>query len=302
MSGRRAPAPSRARSPMAAAATAPTVTDANLVLGRLDPAFFLGGPCRWISRPPRAAPCPARRGPVPLGRGRGARRHPHGGREHGQRHPPDRGGARPRHPRLRAHRLRRRRPAPRPLRRRTAGHDQRASCRPIPASARPSVRRSPRPGSIACRRSSPAPTMSMSPHWPRRSSACAAAPSRSCGAASMWRRRRSAARPICATPARTTSSRSQLPEGELDAAGWQALMDRFAEAHATAIRLRAARRAGRADQSAGDGAAARAGARFHRPQPRRRACGNGAPGLVRIRPRSRTVRSSIARACSPARR
>ena len=34
------------RSPMGAAATEPTVTDANLVLNRLDPDYFLGGAMR----------------------------------------------------------------------------------------------------------------------------------------------------------------------------------------------------------------------------------------------------------------
>ena len=39
----RAPAPTRARPATAGAARAPTVTDANLVLGRLSPDYFLGG-------------------------------------------------------------------------------------------------------------------------------------------------------------------------------------------------------------------------------------------------------------------
>ena len=42
-SGRRAPAPIPARSAIAAAAREPTITDANVVLGRLDPDNFLGG-------------------------------------------------------------------------------------------------------------------------------------------------------------------------------------------------------------------------------------------------------------------
>ena len=42
-SGRRAPAPIRARPATAAAAREPAVTDANLLLGRYDPARFAGG-------------------------------------------------------------------------------------------------------------------------------------------------------------------------------------------------------------------------------------------------------------------
>ena len=44
---------------------APTVTDANLVLGRLDPAFFLGGAMPLDLAAAHAALAPAGRGPVP---------------------------------------------------------------------------------------------------------------------------------------------------------------------------------------------------------------------------------------------
>ena len=52
----RAPAPTRAPSATAAAATEPTVTDANLVLGYLDPDNFLGGELQLDREARRAAP------------------------------------------------------------------------------------------------------------------------------------------------------------------------------------------------------------------------------------------------------
>ena len=45
-SGRRARAPTRAPPATAAAATEATITDANVVLGRLNPDYFLGGRLR----------------------------------------------------------------------------------------------------------------------------------------------------------------------------------------------------------------------------------------------------------------
>ena len=86
--------------------TEPTITDANLVLGRLNPARFWrrpsgdARPCRALIEEKvgsRSASMPSRR-----------RRHPaHRQRPHGRRHAPGVAVARPRSARLRAVRLRR---------------------------------------------------------------------------------------------------------------------------------------------------------------------------------------------------
>ena len=95
-SGRRAsmlvrarPAPSRARPATAAAAPEPTVTDAQVVLGRLDVDKMLGGDL------PLDADLAAQGGRIqggeaarPLDQGRGARHHQGHQFQHGARHPP----------------------------------------------------------------------------------------------------------------------------------------------------------------------------------------------------------------------
>ena len=125
------------------------------------------------------------------------------------------------------------------------------SSRRIRASARPSARRSPRPGSTACRPShADSDDVDLAALLEPR-----AAAARGAVAELRAQRRRSASRcpqlgATCATPARTTSSRCALPDGGLDAGGWQALLERFAERPRAPVRLRAPGRAGRADQPA----------------------------------------------------
>ena len=91
--------------------TEPTVTDANVVLGRLNPSYFLGGEIGLDVEGARRAI--EERCAKPLGprrrRGRERDRRDRERRD-GQRAPPDLGAARLRPARLRARRLRRRRP------------------------------------------------------------------------------------------------------------------------------------------------------------------------------------------------
>ena len=100
----------------------PTVTDANLVLGRIDPGSFLDGRLRLD--PGRAHEALAELGRACRSRRRRGRRGGDRDRErgHGRHDPPRRGRARRRSARLRARRLRRRRPAPRGRDRRLARH------------------------------------------------------------------------------------------------------------------------------------------------------------------------------------
>ena len=143
---RRAPAPSRARPATAPAAREPTVTDAALVLGYIDPDYFLGGRMRARSASARARRSPsAVAEPLGLGR-RAARRTPSStiANEHMVERDPrhhDQRGARPARRDDRGRRRRRR-------------HDDRAdrrgarlpracSCRGRPASCRPAAACSP---------------------------------------------------------------------------------------------------------------------------------------------------------------
>ena len=101
--------------------TEPTLTDANLMLGRLNPDYFLGGRDAARRATRRAPRSPALGGDArPRPRRPPRSRRPDRRREHGQRDPADRGRARPRPARLRADRVRRRRAAARPLGRRAA--------------------------------------------------------------------------------------------------------------------------------------------------------------------------------------
>ena len=115
---RRAPSP--APRPTARAATEPTVTDANVVLGHL-PADLIGGEMALDVEAARAAvqKVADAMGLEPRG---GRRRHPADRqREHGGRAARDQRAARPRPARVRAGRLRRRRPAARQRGRRADG-------------------------------------------------------------------------------------------------------------------------------------------------------------------------------------
>ncbi len=122
------------------------VTDANVMLGKLQPGIFSG------DLRPRPGPAARRRGRAEKvrGAGEGDRRRPHAGggrrglhhhrrREHGQRHQEDFGPARLRRHRIPAQLLRRRRrPACLPRRRR-ARHGDRARSIPSPACCRPTA-------------------------------------------------------------------------------------------------------------------------------------------------------------------
>ena len=125
---RRAPIP--ARPATAGAASEPTVTDANLVLGRLNPDYFLGGEIALdVDAAPRAIEerC-ARAARARRRRGRARHRRDRQRRD-GQRAPPRLGPARLRPARLRAGRLRRRRAGARERARRRdrgAGRDRAA--------------------------------------------------------------------------------------------------------------------------------------------------------------------------------
>ena len=109
MSGRKAPAPCRARPATARAAPRPTVTDANLVLGYLDPEHFLGGerPARPGRRPSARSTASPRALGIERAR-RGARHPPHRQHQHGRGGAARLGAARRRSAPLRAVRLRRR--------------------------------------------------------------------------------------------------------------------------------------------------------------------------------------------------
>ena len=108
-SARRAPARGRARSATAAAAREPTITDANLILGRLNPDRLLGVDHPVTLDHVRGADRRQGRQAARPRRRCGGRRHPaHRQRPHGRRHPAGVAVARPRSARLRAVRLRRR--------------------------------------------------------------------------------------------------------------------------------------------------------------------------------------------------
>ena len=112
-SGRRAPAPTRARPATAAAASEPTVTDADVVCGLLNPNYFLGG--KQTARRGRL-PCGTRnahRPPAEAQRARRRRRHPpHRRHAHGRRGAGVRRQARRRSCVLHAAAVRRRRRGP----------------------------------------------------------------------------------------------------------------------------------------------------------------------------------------------
>ena len=112
-SARRAPAPIRAPSATAAAASSPTVTDANVVLGYINPDYFNGGAMR--ARRARPPPTPSReRIGKPLGLDAGEAAwgiHSHRQRQHGAGHAHRLRGAGARSAQVCARGLRRRRPA-----------------------------------------------------------------------------------------------------------------------------------------------------------------------------------------------
>ena len=246
----------RARSPTAAAATEPTVTDANLVLGRLDPEYFLGGRDGARRRGGRA------RAVAELGAARSDRR---------AEEPRSRScdtadenmanairliavdrGLDPRE--LRAHRVRRRRAAARPRGRPTARHDD----RPRPAASRALLR--------LWRRDRARPRVDRTQTCPRRPDAddvdLARGRAPSCSADARRRAARrsvdggdavaSLARSTCATPARTTSSRCRCRRRRVNADGWDALLERFEREHESQLRVLAPGRADGDHQSAGD--------------------------------------------------
>ena len=105
----------------------PTITDANLVLGRLDPAFFLGGEMTLDADAARRAIAERRgRAPRPRSARRGQRHRGDRQRPHDRRDAPRLGAARLRSARVRARRLRRRRAAARQRAGARARHSHRA--------------------------------------------------------------------------------------------------------------------------------------------------------------------------------
>ena len=140
MSGRAAPARCRGRPATGAAARSPTVTDANLLLGRLDPTYFLGGEMQLAADEARDG---ARRAGIadPLGY-RGEAAVTRGGQGHADDREPDHvvdhqegvDRARLRSARFRAVLLRRRRPAARHRARARAENPARRSSRPEPGN------------------------------------------------------------------------------------------------------------------------------------------------------------------------
>ena len=192
----------------------PTVTDANLVLGRIDPGSFLGGrlpldPRRGArgARGARRAARPRRR----RGRRGGDRDRERG---HGRRDPPGRGRARRRPARLRARRLRRRRPAARRRDRRLAGHGgrdraaaSRARFRLRDAARRPAGRP---PLDALLRAPTPSTSTALAARLDAMERDARAALARG------GLRRRAGGRALaraCATPARTTSARCRCRPG-----------------------------------------------------------------------------------------
>ena len=211
--------------------TEPTVTDANLVLGRIDPGSFLGGRLRLDPTRAHEALAGARRAARPR-RGRGRR----GGdrdreRGDGGHDPPRRGRARRRSARLRARRLRRRRPAPCGRDRRLArdgGRDRAAAPGArlgVRHAARRPAGRPPLDALLALRRRRRRRTR----RPPRGDGARRARGARRGGL--RRRARRSCGRSACATPARTTSATSRCPPGRLDERALAAALDAFHALH-----------------------------------------------------------------------
>ena len=140
----------------------PTITDAHLFLGRLDPAAYLGGD---VEIHPELAEQAIDRlaGQLGLCRGRDRQRHPaHRQREHDPGDPPDLGRARLGPARVRARGRRRRRPA---ARRRRSPSDLGMPTRDRPADARrdlgpghPPGRPAPRPPALGAQADGPART------------------------------------------------------------------------------------------------------------------------------------------------
>ena len=185
----------------------PTVTDANLVLGRLDPDYFLGGAMRLdrerAAAGDRAGPRAAARA---LGHRRGARRHQGRRREHGQRHPSGHRRARPRPAPLHLGGLRRRRAHARGRGGPAARHPARAGA----AEPRRALRARPARRRCAHRaeshRSAPDRSRPRPASWPRSSPTWnRGRPSGRAAVGFPWSRSPSPARSRCAMRARTTS-------------------------------------------------------------------------------------------------
>ena len=122
-----------------AGGTEATVTDANLVLGRIDPGNFLGGGCGSTSRRPGARSARVAEAIGQDGRGRRDGDRADRQQQHDRRAALGADRARARPARLHALRLRRRRAAARERADRGARHPARASSRTIPASSRPTA-------------------------------------------------------------------------------------------------------------------------------------------------------------------
>ena len=211
-SGRTAPARSPGRSATATAAREPTVTDADVVLGRIDPKKFSGGKIALDGAGADARRRRAdRRAARSRRRSRGARHQRNGRRKHGERR------ARARHRErqgcARAHpdRVRRRRAAPRRARRREARHRPcahsgqcRASARRSGSCARPSPTRSCAAADALVR---VRPGLRQSLCLPR----CAPRPKRSCGAARPTPSLTSSAPPSCAIAGQGHEIAVELP-------------------------------------------------------------------------------------------
>ena len=298
----------------------PTVTDANLVLGYLNPDYFAGGALRLARRRGRAGHRGARRAPArPVGRGGGVghprdRQHEHGAGHargvHRARARParsDAGGVRrlrararlpagpgARHPARDPARRRRRHRRDRPARRRGAASTSRA---PTCAGST----RSTRPRSTRCT------TRWRRRRWP------SSASRRVAGAVT----RRALGR-TRATSARATSSPCPVPAGRLDAAALARVRARFDEIYAarygyanaaepvevvtwklSADRRRPARRAGEGRRHAGRADGRKGARRAYFPEARRL---RRLPGLRPLRARAPACSSPAPRSSRSASR
>ena len=242
-SARRARAPSPGRSPTAAAAPSRRVTDANLVLGRLDPAYFLGGDDgarRSTPRARRLGPARAERsGLIAEQAALAVVRTADENMANAIRLIAVERGLDPRE--LRADRLRRRRPAARPRGRRAARASATVLVPPHPGLCSALRRRDRRGPRRPCRRptSLRSDDVDVDALAPRRAAAARGRGRR----AAAQRRRRRAGRSRRSADLRYAGQNYELevplPDGELDERGWAALLERFerdARARSTASR------------------------------------------------------------------
>ena len=134
--------------------TEPTVTDANLLLGYLDPAGLAGGVTLSVEAATDAIARAVARAARHRRHRRGARHPRHREREHGRGDPRRHRAARHRPARLHPRRVRRRGPDARGAARRRCSGSARSQCRSPPVSRQPSVSSVPTSAWSSCRRAS----------------------------------------------------------------------------------------------------------------------------------------------------